>query len=111
MINGKPLFVGTSENDQIKKIFKIRGTPNENSYPGLKELPEWMNQDNHYDIYAEEDIAKFVPKLDRDGIDLLTVSLPLQLFHYFRKCCKLIRQKELRVMKHLSILILMTHKV
>jgi hypothetical protein len=41
MINGKPLFTGVSEADQLKKIFKIRGTPNDKTYPDLKNLPDW----------------------------------------------------------------------
>ncbi len=41
MINGKPLFTGVSESDQLKKIFKIRGTPNEKTYPEIKTLPDW----------------------------------------------------------------------
>jgi hypothetical protein len=41
MINGKPLFTGVSESDQLKKIFKIRGTPNEKNYPEIKNLPDW----------------------------------------------------------------------
>lgn len=41
MITGKPLFAGVSENDQLKKIFRIRGTPNEKTYPELKTLSEW----------------------------------------------------------------------
>ena len=41
MINGKPLFAGISENDQLKKIFRIMGTPNESIYPSVKNLPEW----------------------------------------------------------------------
>ena len=41
MVNGKPLFTGVSESDQLKKIFKIRGTPHEKTYPELKSLPDW----------------------------------------------------------------------
>jgi len=41
MVNGKPLFTGVSENDQLKKIFRIRGTPNEKTYPDIKTLSEW----------------------------------------------------------------------
>jgi cyclin-dependent kinase len=41
MVNGKPLFTGVSETDQLKKIFRIRGTPNEKVYPELKNLSEW----------------------------------------------------------------------
>ena len=41
MVNGKPLFTGVSENDQLKKIFRIRGTPTEKTYPEIKGLSEW----------------------------------------------------------------------
>jgi hypothetical protein len=41
MISGKPLFTGTSEADQLKRIFKIRGTPNEKIYPEIGKLPDW----------------------------------------------------------------------
>ncbi len=41
MVNGNPLFTGVSETDQLKKIFKIRGTPNEKNYPDVKNLPDW----------------------------------------------------------------------
>jgi len=41
MVNGKPLFPGVSESDQIKKIFKIRGTPNEKDYPDLATFSDW----------------------------------------------------------------------
>ncbi len=41
MINGKPLFAGVSESDQIKKIFNIRGTPNEKDYPDLTSFQDW----------------------------------------------------------------------
>ena len=73
MINGKPLFMGTSETDQLKKIFKIRGTPNEQNYPGIKDLNDWINNENNFEVYREEDIRKFVPKMDADGVDLLLV--------------------------------------
>ena len=41
MVNGKPLFPGVSESYQIKKIFKIRGTPNEKDYPDLTTFSDW----------------------------------------------------------------------
>lgn len=41
MVNGKPLFTGVSENDQLKKIFRVRGTPNDKTYPEIKTLSEW----------------------------------------------------------------------
>jgi cyclin-dependent kinase len=41
MVNGKPLFTGVSENDQLKKIFRIKGTLNEKIYPDIKSCSEW----------------------------------------------------------------------
>ena len=49
MVNGKPLFTGVSENDQLKKIFRIRGTPDDKTYPEIKTLSEW-NVINYYKI-------------------------------------------------------------
>lgn len=41
MSNRKPLFSGMSEREQIKTIFKNMGTPNEDMWPGIVELPDW----------------------------------------------------------------------
>jgi serine/threonine protein kinase len=41
MITGIPLFTGDSEMDQLNKIFKLLGTPNENLWPGFQSLPNF----------------------------------------------------------------------
>merc|ERR1711943_147509 len=41
MANGKPLFAGTSESDQLKRIFKTLGTPLPHTYPSVVELPDY----------------------------------------------------------------------
>ena len=46
MVNGKPLFTGVSEADQLKKIFRIRGTPSEKDYPEIKTLSEYNVKNN-----------------------------------------------------------------
>jgi hypothetical protein len=53
MVNGKPIFTGVSESDQLKKIFKIRGTPNEKLYPELKSLPDWNVSGKFHIIFFE----------------------------------------------------------
>lgn len=40
---GKPLFPGSSEVDQIDKIFSIMGTPTEATWPGVASLPQWQH--------------------------------------------------------------------
>ena len=41
LLNLKPLFTGSSEIDQLKRIFKIMGNPNVEKWPGISELSEW----------------------------------------------------------------------
>eukprot|EP01107_Rhizomastix_libera_P009513 TRINITY_DN2560_c0_g1_i1.p1 TRINITY_DN2560_c0_g1~~TRINITY_DN2560_c0_g1_i1.p1 ORF type:complete len:270 (-),score=52.57 TRINITY_DN2560_c0_g1_i1:51-860(-) len=41
MVTGRALFPGANAPDQLQKIFKILGTPNETIWPGVSELPEW----------------------------------------------------------------------
>jgi len=41
MVQKKPLFVGDSEIDQIFKIFKVLGTPNENNWPDALKLKDF----------------------------------------------------------------------
>jgi len=51
MVNGKPLFTGSSEADQLKRIFKIRGTPTEKVWPDISKLSEW-NVYNNINVVA-----------------------------------------------------------
>jgi len=48
MVNGAPLFTGTSEENQLDTIFRMLGTPNETSFPGFSELPDYKV--HHYFI-------------------------------------------------------------
>ena len=73
MITGKPLFTGINESDQLKKIFRIMGTPNTKTYPNLKNLPEW--KPDNYEVCETQDLKKFVPTLDDNGFDLLSQML------------------------------------
>jgi cyclin-dependent kinase len=41
MVTGRPLFPGQSDADQLSKIFEILGTPDLETWPGMKELPEF----------------------------------------------------------------------
>lgn len=38
---GKPLFDGQSEFEQLDKIIGVMGTPNEEVWPGIRQLPNW----------------------------------------------------------------------
>ena len=41
MVTKRPLFPGDSEIDEIYKIFRQLGTPNEDVWPGVTQLPDW----------------------------------------------------------------------
>jgi hypothetical protein len=38
---GRPLFPGSATQDQLMRIFKLLGTPTEQTWFGCTELPEW----------------------------------------------------------------------
>ncbi|KAH6902581.1 kinase-like domain-containing protein [Coprinopsis sp. MPI-PUGE-AT-0042] len=71
-MHGAPLFPGDSEIDQIFKIFRILGTPNEDSWPGVSQLPDYKPS---FPQWSRQELAKIVPALDEVGIDLLKRTL------------------------------------
>jgi len=72
MVNGRPLFPGSSEQDQLLKIFKALGTPTAKSWPQMLDLPEYKAS---FAQYPPQPFKKLVRKLDPVGIDLLTRML------------------------------------
>jgi len=73
MCNGRPLFSGTSEADQLDKIFRLLGTVTE--YPGIEELPEYSPQVLPQYPPPRNGIGSLVPTLDACGVDLLSRML------------------------------------
>ena len=41
MVNGRPLFPGDSEIDELFRVFRYLGTPNEETWPGVSNLPDF----------------------------------------------------------------------
>jgi cyclin-dependent kinase len=72
LVNRKPLFAGKSEEDQLLRIFKIRGTPSSDNWSSLKDLALYKPD---FPKYPGEPLSKSVPKLDSDGLDLLDKML------------------------------------
>ncbi|KAJ7910534.1 kinase-like domain-containing protein [Mycena leptocephala] len=71
-MRGAPLFPGDSEIDQIFRIFRILGTPNETSWPGIQGLPDYKST---FPQWSQQDLAHIVPALDTDGLDMLMATL------------------------------------
>jgi cyclin-dependent kinase len=67
-MQGQPLFPGDSEIDQIFKIFRILGTPNEQVWPGVSALPDYKPT---FPQWSKQDLSLVVPQLDEDGADLV----------------------------------------
>uniref|UniRef100_A0A183CJ46 Protein kinase domain-containing protein n=1 Tax=Globodera pallida TaxID=36090 RepID=A0A183CJ46_GLOPA len=73
-----PLFPGRSEIDQMQKIFKEVGTPNEQIWPGCMELPG-MKTGVFADTPYNQLRRKFAAELpDDDGYELLNNCLTTQ---------------------------------
>ena len=82
---GRPLFPGSDVDDQIKRVFKLLGTPSEDSWPGMTSLPEYkpfplyhpsltfsqVSKNNQYFFIDSFFFAKVVPKLSSRGRDML----------------------------------------
>jgi cyclin-dependent kinase len=72
LVNRRPLFSGASEKDQLDKIFKVRGTPDQEDWPDMTELPLYEEGLPKYD---PQSLAEIVPDLDELGLDLLDKML------------------------------------
>ena len=75
MYTGRPLFPGTTNEDQLQKIFRLMGTPSERTWPGISQLPEYKS---NFPSYATQSLAILLPQIDQLGLDLLGKLLQLR---------------------------------
>ena len=75
MYTGRPLFPGTTNEDQLQKIFRLMGTPSERSWPGISQSPEYKP---NFQNYATQDLRMILPQIDHLGINLLGSMLQLR---------------------------------
>jgi len=68
MVNGRPLFPGANDSDQLMKIFKLLGTPNKKAWPALADLPEYKE---NFPVYPAQPLKKVCRRLDNVGLELL----------------------------------------
>ncbi|KAJ9608768.1 Cyclin-dependent kinase catalytic subunit [Cladophialophora chaetospira] len=78
MCTKKPLFPGDSEIDEIFKIFKLLGTPDENTWPGVTSFPDFKTS---FPKWRKEPISKVVPNLEPAGLELLEAMLEYDPAH------------------------------
>ena len=72
MASKRPLFPGDSEIDELYKIFRMLGTPNEHTWPGVSALP------NYSPVFPQlraQPLASHCTALDTTALDLLAKML------------------------------------
>eukprot|EP01006_Ploeotia_vitrea_P015936 TRINITY_DN46331_c0_g1_i1.p1 TRINITY_DN46331_c0_g1~~TRINITY_DN46331_c0_g1_i1.p1 ORF type:complete len:295 (+),score=157.90 TRINITY_DN46331_c0_g1_i1:158-1042(+) len=72
MVNGRPLFPGSSDSDQLLRIFKMMGTPTKATWPGMIDLPDYKD---NFPFYEPQKLKKICPRLDKSGLELLSLML------------------------------------
>jgi serine/threonine protein kinase len=72
MMNRRPLWPGDSEIDELFKIFRTLGTPNETSWPGVSALPDYKPT---FPKWPANSMKKRCPTLDTTGLDLLQKTI------------------------------------
>eukprot|EP00794_Sanderia_malayensis_P003624 gene3624-4137_t len=70
---GRPLFPGSDVDDQLKRIFKLLGTPSEDTWPAVTKLPEYKD----FNVPQCISLQSVVPTLTAAGRDLLQKHLVL----------------------------------
>uniref|UniRef100_H2NUS1 cyclin-dependent kinase n=2 Tax=Pongo abelii TaxID=9601 RepID=H2NUS1_PONAB len=74
MVTRKALFPGDSEIDQLFRIFRMLGTPSEDTWPGVTQLPDYKGS---FPKWTRKELEEIVPNLEPEGRDLL-----MQLLQY-----------------------------
>ncbi|XP_023338797.1 cyclin-dependent kinase 17 isoform X3 [Eurytemora carolleeae] len=69
MSSGRPLFPGSTVEDELHLIFKVLGTPKEEDWPGISRSEELANY--KFPVYQPESMVSRAPRLDSEGISLL----------------------------------------
>ena len=78
MITKRPLFPGDSEIDQLFSIFKILGTPTEETWPGVTELPSYSSKFPKFHRRNLKDILVGADPLAVDLIEKMLIYDPAQ---------------------------------
>lgn len=68
MQTNRILFPGESEIDQLYRIFRTLGTPDETSWPGFREMPEYR----HFAKFKGRGFESYIGDDDPQAVDLLS---------------------------------------
>ncbi|XP_071778435.1 cyclin-dependent kinase 16 isoform X1 [Centroberyx gerrardi] len=76
MSTGRPLFPGSTVEEELHFIFKLLGTPTEESWPGICSNEEFISY--NYPHYRAERLSNHTPRLDSEGVELLSKLLQFE---------------------------------
>ncbi|XP_041578884.1 cyclin-dependent kinase 18 isoform X1 [Vulpes lagopus] len=103
MATGRPLFPGSTVKEELHLIFRLLGTPTEETWPGVMALSEFRAYG--FPRYLPQPLISHAPRLDTDGLHLLSslllyesksrMSAEAALSHpYFRSLGERVHQLE-----------------
>ncbi|XP_010864747.1 cyclin-dependent kinase 17 isoform X2 [Esox lucius] len=69
MAAGRPLFPGSTVEDELHLIFRLLGTPSEANWPGILSIDEFKSY--NFPKYKPQPFINHAPRLDTEGIELL----------------------------------------
>ncbi|KAF9906737.1 hypothetical protein EC991_000330 [Linnemannia zychae] len=72
-VNNEPLLPARSEAEQLEKIFKLLGMPNDKIWPGFSKLPLASHVPNFVQPYNQ--LRSRLPYLTENGLDLMSKML------------------------------------
>merc|ERR1711997_41953 len=73
MASGRPLFPGSTVEDELHLIFKVLGTPTQDNWPGISRSEELASY--KFPPHSGESLVAKAPRLDSDGVGLLSSFL------------------------------------
>ncbi|CAJ1085693.1 cyclin-dependent kinase 16 [Xyrichtys novacula] len=76
MATGRPLFPGSTVEEELHFIFKLLGTPTEQSWPGISSNEEFVTY--NYPQYRAERLSTHTPRLSSEGVELLSKFLQFE---------------------------------
>lgn len=72
MVLRKPIFPGDSEIDQLFRIFRTMGTPDDEMWPGVTKLPDFKST---FPKWPQQNLASILKTIEPSGIELLQMML------------------------------------
>lgn len=75
MVSGRPLFPGTTNEDELLRIFRLMGTPTEQTWNGISRFTEYKST---WPAYATQDLGSILPQMEPDALDLLQCMLQMR---------------------------------